>query len=238
MPKKKLIVIPNADKDKGNWQETWRKPRNRSLAAFPHSFRLMALGGVSRGKTNTMKNIFLEHQRLNKKFKRLYILTCDISSKEYIDCEPDLILDRIPDISLFNPKEKTMLIIDDFEWTKVDKQDMKNLSTIIRFISSHKNCSIMLSYQSFFDSPSIARKLANVFIIYKPNSKSELSTIANRVGVDKDFLKYLFKKKANSQYDSICIDHTPGTPAKIRKNIYEVIKEPHSDSDSDSDEEE
>lgn len=232
MPRK-LIIIPNEDKDKGNWYESWKKPKKRSLGAFPHPFRAMFLGGVGRGKTNTMKNILLEHQKLNKKFKRLYILTCDVSSKEWKDCDPDAILDQIPNIDLFNPKEKTLLVIDDFEWNGCHKDDMKNLSTIMRFVSSHRNVSVMLSYQSFFDAPAIARKCANVFIVYRPNSKQELTTIANRVGIDKDYFKKLFKK--TKPYDSICIDHTVGSPAKIRKNIYNVIPDPdYSDSESDA----
>lgn len=234
MPRK-LIVIPNADKD-CNWLERWSKPKNRSLGHFPHPFRLLALGSVGRGKTNTMKNILLEAQRSSKKFKRLYILTCDVNSHEWDDCDPDLILDQIPALTMFDGKHKTMLIIDDFEWSNVSKQDMKRLSTIMRFTSSHKNVSVMLSYQSFFDVPSIARKTANVFVLYKPNSRQELTTIANRVGVDAHYLKSIFKK--TKAYDSICVDHTVGTPAKIRLNIFDKLPDPDysDDSDSDSDE--
>lgn len=235
MPKK-LIVIKNVDKDKGNWVEQW-KDKNK-IGRFPHPFRLLALGGVGRGKTNTLKNVFLEHQRgKNRKFKRLYVLTCDIDSKEWVDCEPDGIFDYLPDIDLFNPKEKTMLIIDDFEWEKQKKEELKKLSTIMRYISSHKNVSVMLSYQSFFDCPSIARKCANVFVIYKPNSKQELTTIANRVGLNGDYLKHLFRTTARGRYDSITIDHTIDSPARIRKNIFEVLKSQSDSDSSDSDEE-
>lgn len=237
MPKK-LILIKNEDKDTG-WAEKWSKPKGRSIGAFPHPFRAMFLGGVGRGKTNTMKNVFLEHQKMSKKFKRLYVLTCDISSKEWLDCEPDAVLDQIPNLDLFNPKEKTCLVIDDFEWANCSKDDMRNLSTIVRFVSSHRNVSVMLSYQSFFDAPKIARKCANVFVVYKPNSKQELVTIANRVGVNKEYMKHLFKKIVRSPYDSICIDHTVGSPAKIRKNIFEPLKDPdYSDSEDDSESEE
>ena len=57
---RKIVVIKNKDKDTG-WMEKWgNKPKN--IGRVPHPFRLLALGGVGRGKTNTMKNIFLQHQ--------------------------------------------------------------------------------------------------------------------------------------------------------------------------------
>ena len=76
----RVVVIKNADKDKGNWMERW-KPGTRNIGRIPHPFRLLALGGVGRGKTNTMKNIFLQHQSGNRKFKKLYICCCDVDSE-------------------------------------------------------------------------------------------------------------------------------------------------------------
>lgn len=81
----------------------------------------------------------------------------------------------------------------------------------------------MASYQSFFDCPSILRKIANVFLIYKPNSKVELVSIANRIGMDADDLKDLFKQFCSGYYDFIMIDKTKNTPYPVRKNIYTII---------------
>ena len=47
-----------------------------------------------------------------------------------------------------------LIIIDDFEFKKMNKEDEKKLTTLFRFVSTHKNCSLMASYQSFFDCPS------------------------------------------------------------------------------------
>ena len=55
---RKNIVIYNNDKDSG-WMETWSQPRGRSPANIPHSYRLLALGGCGKGKSNVMKQIFL-----------------------------------------------------------------------------------------------------------------------------------------------------------------------------------
>lgn len=226
----KIHFIENLDKDTG-WMETWDK--GRSIGCIPHSFRLLALGGCGRGKTMQMKQIFLKHQMSNIPFKYLYIICPDAEeSKEWDDCQPSDVFDYIPDLNIITGDDKSLIIIDDFEFKKMNKEDEKKLTTLFRFVSTHKNCSLMASYQSFFDCPSLLRKVSNVFIIYKPNSKLELQSIANRVGIEFEILKQCFKKYSSGYHDSIMIDMTKNTPAKIRKNIYEVI-EYQSDSDSD-----
>ena len=224
-----VVVIKN--KDKGGWMESWRKPKNRSPGLIPHSFRLLALGGVGRGKTNMLKQIFLKPQSTSKKFKKLIIVTCDASSKEWLDCQPDLVTDEMVDLSMFEDGVKTCCVIDDFEWIRCTKQQQKQLSTLMRFISSHRNVSVLLSFQSFMDCPSIARKCANCFMIYKPNSKLECSQIENRCGLEKGTLHHLFKTECSGIYDHVFVDKTIGTPFPLRKNIYDIIQLESSDSD-------
>ena len=217
-----MIVIKNKDKD-GGWQETWDEPKNRSPGCIPHSFRLLTLGGTNRGKTNAMKQLFLKHQSTARKFKKLFIITCDERSVEWLDCEPDAVFQDMPDPDIFDIGEKVCLVIDDFEFACMTSENKRRLITLFRYISTHKSVSIMASYQSFFDCPSILRKIANVFLIYKPNSKVELVSIANRIGMDADDLKDLFKQFCSGYYDFIMIDKTKNTPYPVRKNIYTII---------------
>jgi hypothetical protein len=228
----KVVVIKNADKDVGNWSESWSYPKTRSPGHIPHSFRLLALGAPGRGKTNYMKNIFLKHQSSSKKFERLIVVTCDLSSREWDDCEPDMFLDRLPEIEVFEESIKTCLIVDDYEFQNCGKEEMKKLTTLFRMISSHKSVSIMASYQSFFHTPTICRKTANCFILYRPTSDNELQTISNRIGIKYLDLKHMFKTYASKFFDMLFIDLTKDTPYRIRKNIYDVIE---YDSDSDAD---
>ena len=206
-----IVRLKNSDKDSG-WMETWNNPPNRSPGCIPHSFRLVCLGGCGRGKTNAMKQLFLQHQSTARKFKKLYIVTCSADSGEWLDCEPDGVFDYMPDPEMFDTGEKTMLIIDDFEFQKMDSDSTRKLATLFRYISTHKSVSIMASYQSFFCLPPICRKVANVFIIYKPNSKAELTQIANRVGMDAQDLKEMFKQFCPEYYDFILIDKTKDSP--------------------------
>jgi hypothetical protein len=177
-----------------------------------------------------MKNIFLAHQSSDKPFKRLFVITCDLSSHEWDDCQPNLFTNKLPPLSYFQDQVKTMVIIDDYEFSKCGSDELKKLTTLFRMISTHKSVSIMCSYQSFFDCPKICRKTANVFILYQPRSKTELKTISNRVGVNCDDLKAMFKQHCGNYYDMIMLDMSKDSPYRIRKNIFEMI-----DYDSDSD---
>ena len=220
---RKNIVIYNADKNTG-WMETWSQPRGRSPANIPHSYRLLALGGCGKGKSNVMKQIFLATQCSARKFKKLYIVTGNLESKEWDDCQPTEIFDALPDLELFDGSCKTCLIIDDFEFEKCGSEQMRKLTTIFRMISTHFNVSVMASYQSFFHTPSICRKVSNFFIIYKPISRQETDTIANRVGIDPEDMKEMFKTVANGHFDHIDFDFTRDSPYPIRKNLYEKIE--------------
>jgi hypothetical protein len=235
----KIIIIKNVEKDSG-WMEKWKKGQSPGL--IPHAFRILALGGVGRGKTNILKNLFLKHQATKNKFQKLFIITCDPDSQEWLDCEPDIITDEMIQLKEFDPDYKTLCIVDDYEFTKMNKEQQRQLSTLVRFISSHRNVSILLSFQSFFDCPNIARKCANAFIVYKPNSRQESTNIENRCGLEKGTLTELFNTVCKSPYDSIMVDKTIGTPYPLRKNVYEILKKDdynenknnQSDSDSDS----
>jgi len=129
----------------------------------------------------------------------------------------------------FDGGVKTFVVIDDFEMTKPSKDVQRKISTMFRFISSHRNVSVMLSYQSFFDCLSIARKCATQFLLYKPNSRMELHTVSNRCGIDSKDMRYIFKHIRNGPYDNLMVDLSVNSPARLRKNIYEVLESDSED---------
>jgi hypothetical protein len=191
----------------------------------------LALGGTGRGKSNCLKQIFLQHQCHKKPFQKLYVITCSEESSEWDDTEPTDQFIEIPDLEMFDGTDKTCVIIDDFETSKISKEQFRKLATLMRYICTHRNVSCMLSYQSFFDTPSICRKVANCFMVYKTNGRQEQDTIANRLGIRKEKMRMLFKTHITGQYDHLFVDKTVGTPFLLRKNIYEVLDEEPSDSD-------
>lgn len=214
-----IIKLPNADK---TFQEKWTPGRN--LLDLPHAFRVCILGKVGLGKSTLGKNIFLRCQMGEKPFEELYIVHGSTNTKEYDELEPTMMLSDIPEpADLVDNDKKTLIIIDDFEMTKLSKESLKNLSSLFRFVSSHHNISLIVSYQSFFDVPPIVRKCCNVFIIYRPNNDDELVTIGRRVGLKKHEIMDIFDEVLPEKRDTLMVDLTEDTPAPLRKNLWEVI---------------
>jgi hypothetical protein len=215
-----IIAIENVDK---KFHEVWEKGRN--LCDFPHPYRCVILGQVGLGKSTIAKNIFLRSQAGDYPFQELIVIHGSDNTKEWDEMEPTMILSDIPDpADLTINNKKSCIIIDDFEFTKLPKQSLKNLSSLFRFISSHHNFSIILCYQSFFEIPSIIKKCANVFIIYKPNDLDELATIGRRVGLKKDTICELFNSVLMGKRDTLCVDLIENSPAKFRKNLFTPLE--------------
>jgi len=217
-----LPVLENSDKKRIK-KEQW-SDAGRTLACIPHPSRVLALGGVGRGKTNTLKLMFLEHQKSKNPFKELIVVSPTTSS-EWDDAQPTMVISDLPPPEIFNPDKKTLLVIDDWEAEGINTAQKRLLSTLFRYVSSHCNVSIYLSFQTFMDCPPIARKCATSFVLWDCPSRLERSLICNRVGLPKGTLDYLFKEIASGPYDNITVDRSVGTPAFLRKNLYEKIDE-------------
>lgn len=227
----KIVVVPN--KDKGSWVENWAKPKNRSIGCIPHPARVIFTGNTGLGKTNAMLNAFLQVQSSSKPFKEMHIICCDSGSKEWLHCEPTSISEELPDLDFFNPKKKTILLIDDWDTTKLSKTQQQRLSKLFRYGSTHLSITIYMSYQSPFHVPTIARRCANFFCIWRPNSDIELKALADRVGVSSDDMIDIFDNICTDFRDFLCIDLTVKSPAKLRRNMYYPIELAGSDDDQE-----
>jgi len=218
----RVVVFKNADKD-GNWYEKYDK-KHKNIWRLPHPFRLVASGSCGRGKTNTCKRVFLEHQTGKKKFKKLYVVTCSLQAREWLNTDPEAIMTELPDPDIFDGKEKTLLILDDYEFNKSNREQERRLTTLFRFSSTHRNLSIICSYQIFAGVPTVARKCANVFVLYKPNNRLDISLIANRCDLNKEDLQHIFENICNGTYDFLLVDQIPNSPWPLRKNMNEPIE--------------
>lgn len=219
----KVVKIRNAEKDSGNWYESWKVPKNRKIGLFPHPWRMVVSAGTGCGKTLTAKNILLQAQATDKPFKEVYVCSCSMDNTEWLDCEVTGLMLDIPDFTIFDKKKKTLLIFDDRELLTLSRAEQARLSTLVRHTSTHRNLSIMLLFQSYFDVPPIFRKCSNVFILWKPRSSRELTLISNSVGLEPEDIHELFETVLTSPYDSLTVDMTVGTPFPIRKNVFEPI---------------
>jgi hypothetical protein len=215
-----IHVMKNPDK---GFHEKWS--RNRSLGNLPHPFTLCLLGCKNRGKSNTLVNIFLQHQISNKPFQRLIIVGPTNGAPEYAAMEPTAVLTDIPDLSMFDKNIKTLLIFDDHDLTKLSPIQKRNLSELFR-CNTHVGLSLGIAYQSFFDVPIIVRNTATQFVLWKMHDKIQTSAIAKKVGLNKNQLHYLIDTYLTDHYDFIMVDLSKDTPAYLRKNIFEKLEVP------------
>lgn len=233
MSEKKIIRFGCADK---TLKESWTA--GRDLANFPSAFKLLLIGPPNCGKSTLSKNIVI-HQRPH--FDEVFVAHADCElTREYDDLEPDAMFSEIPSLDFWDslPTEiddpitkktrpiKRLIIIDDIEFTKAPKARLQNIALLFRYISSHKGVSVILGHQSFFDLPPLVKKMTDIFVIWKPRARSELAIIENRVGMDKGELLDLFNKHCKDARDSICVDHTRGSPAPLRLNIWNRLDMP------------
>ena len=223
-PVKRILPIKNKDKV---GHEAWTPSRIKDISNFPSPTRLVLLGSCGVGKSTLIKNLIL-HQR--PQFDEVYVIHEDAEfTKEYEDLDPTQMLSEVPSIDFWeipegSPHIKRCVVVDDLELTSANKERMKNLAILFRYCSTHKGLTIYFSHQSFFDVPSLVKKMANVYILWKPRAYSELSMIENRVGYPKGTLKELFSTVATGHRDSICVDLTENSPAKLRLNVFKKIE--------------
>ena len=163
--KNEIIRLPNADK--GDWVEKWSMDTH-GFDTLVHPFKACLIGRPNSGKTTVMHNLFLRIQLSAKPFQTLLIIQPS-TSKEHDILDATITLFDIPEIETIVSEDngKTLIIIDDWDMSKLDNHQKRNLGMLFRYVSSHHNISVLLSYQSFFDIPTIIRKTCNYFFIWK-----------------------------------------------------------------------
>lgn len=213
-------ILPIKNKDKG-FHEKWKEGRNKLNVVHP--FRILALGPPGSGKSTIAKNILL---RVNPPFEKVFIIHCDPDyTQEYDDIAEgtDLeLLSEIPPPESWEGKVKTLVILDDLEFKGMSKDQKRNLDRLFGYVSTHKNISIILCSQDFHGAPTIVRRCANMFILWKTPDLHSMATVASKTGLRAEDFHELFTLCKNSK-DSIWIDLTENTPYPLRLNGFEVI---------------
>lgn len=230
MPKKKktqnkekeypneIIIIENVEK---RFHEKWIP--NRNILNFPHPYRMLLCSiQPNLGKTLWVKNIII---RARPNFKEIFLLHVgeDIQTEyDDVDYTP---INEIPPVNsqIFNPKVKSLLIIEDKNFKYFSKDDLSRLDRAYGYTSTHRNLSIICCSQSFFDVPPAVRRMSNIYVLWKNKDMDSMKTIGRRVGLMKEELYNLIKTHLKKSHDTLWIDSTKDSPYPLRLNGFTNI---------------
>ena len=214
----KLIFIPNPDKV--NLDVSYVEGDSNMRVSMP--FRLIIAGNVGCGKTLMSINIILQRQLKEPRFEQIHIIHGLESSREYDSIEPTSIRTNIPHISDFTSDRRILLVFDDVEFSKLKRQDLRNLVTICR-VGSHCGISMIFVNQIFCAIPKAIRDNSNLFVVFKPTDLDSINTLGRRIGIDKKTIKHVFDKICPSWHDSLCVNLTKGAKFKYSRNLFGKI---------------
>jgi hypothetical protein len=239
----KIIIYPNPDKEN---QDTWinkqkshydnlklyneeRKKQGFSpfykafdMCNYPHPVKICGVGNTNRGKSNIVKNI-IDHQF--PPFTKIVRIKNLDNSHEYDNW--DIIQKtEIPDQSFFSDGKKTLVILDDLDFTSLNKKNKANLVALYGRICTHSKgyISIIACTHGFFQLDPKMKRMSDVFYLWKPNDETEISLMAKKVGLTPNKLNMLFNDLCKTRYDYIVVDKTENSPYKYRLNSYDIIK--------------
>ena len=210
-------IIPIPCSDKIGWHEKWT-PR-RDLLNIPHPFRGVLLGPPNSGKSTLVKNLLI---RARPQFKEIFVVHCDPDfTTEYDDVGAEM-LSEIPAPDEWEGEKKTLVILDDLEYKSMDKHQTRNLNRLLGFVSTHKNISVLLCQQDPFEVPPIVRRCSNLWCLWRMSDIDSVANVSRKAGLKSKDLASLFNL-CKGVHDSIWIDMTTNTPAKLRLNGYQII---------------
>jgi hypothetical protein len=216
----RLLPIKCADKSN---HERWTKGRN--MLDFPSPFRAVLVAPPNMGKTAVCKNIIL---RARPEFQAITIIHCDPEgTREYDNLGTDgvEIIGHIPAPDEWpNDGLKRLVILDDVEVKMLPKEQHRNLDRLFGSISTHKFISVMLTSQDAFNIPAICRRCASLVVMWRLPDMDSMATLARKSGITPVKLKRIFSS-FKDQRDSLWLDRTEGSPFKLRKNGYQLLKE-------------
>ena len=215
-----IIIIPNSEK---KFHESYFEGRN--LCNFIHPYRMLLCSlQPNLGKTLWIKNILI---RANPKFKQIFLLHCGEDLQTEYDDIDYICLRSIPEINseIFNPKLKSLMIIEDKNFKYFSKQDLHRLDRHMGFSSTHRNLSIIIASQSYFDVPFSDRRMSSKRAFWKTKDVQCMQTIGRRCGFSKGEIHYLVKTYLKDIHDTLWIDCTKNTKFPVRLNCFTPIPE-------------
>lgn len=210
-----LCVIPCQDKD---FHEEWTP--GRDMLNFPHPFRAVFTGPPNTGKSTCVKNIVI---RADPPFQEVVVIHADPdNTREYDDLGDGVrLIKHIPRPDEWVTDGKTLVVIDDIELKELPKEQRRALDRLVGYVSTHKDISVCMCTQDWFNLPPIVRRCSNVWVIWKSPDTRNMRAIGSRIGIPN------FPEVASQMLpqfrDSLWIDQTDKSPYPTRRNGFEPI---------------
>lgn len=212
MKQPQLLVFENSDK-----QNTTSKFDPTNLANLPSPFCALLCASPSSGKSSLIMNLVL-HQK--PKFKRILLYHFDENTSEYDNLDVEII-NEPPTIEDFNRDEKTLLVIEDINFSGMNKIERAKIDRCFGYISTHYNCSIVLTSQVYINVPVSLRRMATHLFMWKNTDRRVCWLLSACFGIDKRALEVYFGK-LTTRFDFLCITNAVGAP-RITKNVFEIV---------------
>lgn len=211
---KQILGIENLDK---SYHARWEP--GDDLLCFPMPARFCIFGRPNSGKTTAIKNIIMRQIPF---FEKVRLLHADPRSVEYDDINVEK-LTEVPEISEFDPTEKSAFIMEDIAFGKLTRAELENLDRILAYCSTHLQVCPIITAQRNFRIPKNIRDMINVWIIFKLKDQMAIKMIAKQIGLDGNKLCMFINALDEKKHESLWIDETPNSPAPFRFCGYKVI---------------
>ncbi len=135
------------------------------------------------------------------------------------------ILGGIPDKDFFDRTQKTLMLIDDLDIKNLANKEQKHrLNRMFGNWSTHRNITVILCTQDFYECPPIVRRCSNFVILGRSKDRHSRNSIALKIGYDVNVLNRLYNRFVRDQFDTIWFDLTKRTPYPLRSNGFGIIE--------------
>lgn len=213
-------IIPIHNKDKG-FHEHWYPSRN--LLDFPHPFRMILASKPNCGKTTIILNLILRVTKGKNPFQKIIVVHADPENTheyESLDCE---MLSQIPSADEFPGDRKCLVILEDIPLMDLSLSQKSRLERLYGYVSTHKNISVILTTQDIFRVLPTVRRCTNIFVIFNSHDADHVRSLARKLGIGPETLVSSLKTNCAGSHDSLWIDMTPNSPARVRLNGFQKI---------------